>query len=106
MHFQPLPVANLEDMSRIEVQTEDELTKNVLVKLKNEQVISISLEERDANELVLVLRGYYRLLSDHPLQVDKEELPPVEDMPPPYLSQHKVVPEKWSYASQKQVPTL
>lgn len=97
---QPVPIANIEDMRRIEVRSDDEITKNVLVRLANEKTISISLEERDASELVLVLRGYFRLVTGQILPVDQDEAPPMEDLAPPYLSQHKVVPEKWSYINQ------
>ncbi|XP_017783981.1 PREDICTED: FERM and PDZ domain-containing protein 4 [Nicrophorus vespilloides] len=102
----PAPIANIEDMTKIEVRIEDELSRAVSIKLKDEGSINISLEERDANELVLVLCGYYRLATGMPLSVDKEELEVVEDLAPPYLSQHKVIPEKWSYTNQQQVKTI
>ncbi|KAJ8932463.1 hypothetical protein NQ318_000123 [Aromia moschata] len=66
---------------------------------QNEKAVSICLEERDACELVLVLRGYFKLEVGQNLPVDQDEAPPPEDLAPPYLSQHKVVPEKWSYIS-------
>lgn len=93
-------------MKGIEVRIDDELFRTVLIKLVNDQAITVSLEERDANELVLVLRGYYRLCTGEHLQVDKDESQPVEDLAPPYLSQHKVLPEKWSYINQNQVKTI
>lgn len=93
-------------MRRIEVRTEDEVNCTVLIRLQSEKVISISLEERDANELVLVLRGYFRLVTAQSLPVDKEEAAPMEDLAPPFLSQHKVVPEKWSYVNQNQMKTI
>ncbi|KAI4458585.1 membrane associated guanylate kinase-related [Holotrichia oblita] len=102
----PVPIANIEDMKGIEVRIDDELFRTVLIKLVNDQAITVSLEERDANELVLVLRGYYRLCTGEHLQVDKDESQPVEDLAPPYLSQHKVLPEKWSYINQNQVKTI
>ncbi|XP_044262585.1 uncharacterized protein LOC123010031 isoform X1 [Tribolium madens] len=102
---QPVPIANIEDMRRIEVRSDDEVTKNVLVRLANEKTVSISLEERDASELVLVLRGYFRLVTGQVLPVDQDEAPPMEDLAPPYLSQHKVVPEKWSYLNQTAMKT-
>lgn len=78
-------------MRQIEVRCEDELTRQVLIRLTNDRTISVCLEERDASELVLVLRGYYRLATNQILPVDQEELPPViEDLAPPYLSMHKV----------------
>ncbi|KAB0790792.1 hypothetical protein PPYR_15302 [Photinus pyralis] len=102
----PLPIANLEDIRRVEVRNEDELSRAVLIKLHNERIITITLEERDASELVLVLSGYFKLATGQNLPVDQEESPPLEDLAPPYLSQHRVVPEKWSYISQSQVRSI
>ncbi|KAK5650693.1 hypothetical protein RI129_001722 [Pyrocoelia pectoralis] len=102
----PLPIANLEDIRRVEVRNEDELSRAVLIKLQSERLVTITLEERDASELVLVLRGYFKLITDQNLPVDQEESPPLEDLAPPYLSQHRVVPEKWSYMNQSQVRTI
>lgn len=91
-------------MRHLEVRCEDELNRLVLIRLTNDRTISVCLEERDACELVLVLRGYYRLATNQVLPVDQEELPPtIEDLAPPYLSLHKVIPEKWNYISQDQV---
>lgn len=101
-----MPIANLEDMRRIEVRTEDEINRTVLIKLQNDQLISVSLEERDASELVLVLKGYFHLITGQALPVDQEESTPIEDLAPPYLSQHKVIPEKWSYINQNQMKTM
>ncbi|CAH1119218.1 unnamed protein product [Phaedon cochleariae] len=95
--FQPIPIATIESMRRIEVRTDDEISRTVLIRLQTDKTVSIPLEERDASELVLVLKGYYRLQTGQTLPVDQEEAPPMEDLAPPYLSQHKVVPEKWSY---------
>ncbi|KAF7283189.1 hypothetical protein GWI33_001207 [Rhynchophorus ferrugineus] len=104
--FQPVPIANIEDMRRIEVKTEDEISRNVLVTLKDDKLLSISLEDRDAIELVLVLRGYYKLSTGQVLPVDQEEAPPMDDLAPPYLSQHRVVPEKWSYIEQSSMKSV
>ncbi|XP_071050930.1 FERM and PDZ domain-containing protein 4 isoform X1 [Onthophagus taurus] len=102
----PTPIANIEDMKCCEVRSEDEVFRSVLIRLKNDQTIQISLEERDANELVLVLKGYYRLLTGEQLNVEKEQTPPIEDLAPPYLAQHKIIPEKWSYINQNQMRTM
>ncbi|KAK9881978.1 hypothetical protein WA026_018167 [Henosepilachna vigintioctopunctata] len=99
----PVPIANIEEMRRIEVRSDDEINRAVLIRLKNDKMVSISLEERDATELVLVLKGYFRLTTGQNLPVDQEEAPPMDDLAPPYLSQHKVVPEKWSYINQNSI---
>lgn len=93
-------------MRRIEVRTDDEISRTVLIRLQNEKTLSISLEERDCSELVLVLRGYFRLSTGQNLPVDQDEAPPMDDLAPPYLSQHKVVPEKWSYTNQTGMKTV
>ncbi|XP_060523757.1 FERM and PDZ domain-containing protein 4 [Cylas formicarius] len=104
--FQPIPIASLEDMRRIEVRSDDEVTRTVFVKLQNDKILSIPLEERDAIELVLVLRGYFLLCTNQILPVDQEEAAPMEDLAPPYLSQHRVVPEKWSYIDQSAIKSV
>lgn len=103
--FQPIPIANIEDMRCLEVRSEDEVTRTVLIHLQNEKIVPISLEERDACELTLVLRGYFKLATNQNLPVDQEEPPQIEDLAPPYLSQHKVVPEKWSFIDQSCLKT-
>ncbi|KAL3278442.1 hypothetical protein HHI36_013763 [Cryptolaemus montrouzieri] len=101
----PVPITNLEDMRKIEVRSDDEVSKTVLIRLQNDKMVSITLEERDASELVLVLKGYFRLATGQNLPVDQEEAPPMDDLAPPYLSQHKVIPEKWSYINQNSMKT-
>ncbi|XP_057666349.1 FERM and PDZ domain-containing protein 4 [Diorhabda carinulata] len=98
--FQPIPIANIEDMRKIEIRNEDEVTRTVLIHLRSEKIVPICLEERDACELALVLCGYHKLTTSQNLPVDQEDSPQVEDLAPPYLSPHKVVPEKWSYVDQ------
>ncbi|XP_045467431.1 uncharacterized protein LOC123675910 isoform X2 [Harmonia axyridis] len=101
----PVPIANIEEMRRIEVRSDDEISRSVLIRLQNDKMVSICLEERDASELVLVLRGYFRLTTGQNLPVDQEEAAPMDDLAPPYLSQHKVVPEKWSYINNNSMKT-
>lgn len=103
--FQPVPLANLEDMRKIEVTSDDEVTRIVLITLENDKILEISLDEKDAIELVLVLRGYFKLITGQDLLVDQEKIQDVDDLAPPYLSQHKVIPEKWSYVEQTAIKT-
>lgn len=103
MKFQPVPLANLEEMRKIEVRNEDEVTRIVLVTLNNDKILEISLEEKDAIELVLVLRGYFKLLTGQDLLVDQEKYEEMDEIAPPYLAQHKVIPEKWSYVDQSSI---
>ncbi|CAG9765036.1 unnamed protein product [Ceutorhynchus assimilis] len=101
--FQPVPLANIEDSRKIEVKTEDEVTRVVLITLENDRILEITLDEKDAIELVLVLKGYYTLITSKDLPVDQEKVQEVDDVAPPYLSQHKVIPEKWSYVDQASI---
>ncbi|CAH0552577.1 unnamed protein product [Brassicogethes aeneus] len=104
--FQPVPIANIEDMRRIEVKSDDEISRTILIRLQNDKMVSIFLEERDANELVLVVRGYFYLATGQQLPLDQEEEAPMEDLAPPFLSHHRVVPEKWSYINQSNVKSI
>ncbi|ENN80544.1 hypothetical protein YQE_03038, partial [Dendroctonus ponderosae] len=100
----PVPLANLEEMKKIEVKTEDEVTQIVLITLHSDKILEVSLDEKDAMELVLVLKGYFRLITNQELPVDQEKVQePDEDLAPSYLAQHKVIPEKWSYLEQMSI---
>ncbi|XP_050308771.1 FERM and PDZ domain-containing protein 4 [Anthonomus grandis grandis] len=103
--FQPVPLANIEDMRKIEVRTNDEVTRLVFITLKSDKILEITLDEKDAVELVLILRGYYRLITEQELPVDQDKVEINEDLAPPYVSQHKVMPEKWSYLEQGGIKT-
>ncbi|KAL1491758.1 hypothetical protein ABEB36_012308 [Hypothenemus hampei] len=103
--FQPVPLSNLENMRRIEVRNEDEVTRIVLITLDDNKILEISLDEKDASELVLVLKGYFRLITGQTLPVDQEKFEEIEDLAPSYLAQHKVIPEKWSYVDQQSIKT-
>ncbi|XP_042238700.1 uncharacterized protein LOC121877146, partial [Homarus americanus] len=59
----------------------------------------LSLEDRDAEELVLVLQGYYRLLTENPLPVTHVRDRYAPDQAPPYHSRHKVQATSWNYAT-------
>ncbi|CAG7827581.1 unnamed protein product [Allacma fusca] len=100
----PFPVCDIESVISVEVIREDELSCRVEIKLKDpeRENFVVSLEERDADELILVLKGYYFLLTGQHLVVHKEEdQTPQGDLAPPYHGQHQVQPATWSY-----VPSL
>ncbi|XP_042205870.1 uncharacterized protein LOC121855097, partial [Homarus americanus] len=62
------------------------------------QNLLLSLEDRDAEELVLVLQGYYRLLTENPPVTHvRDRYAP--DQAPPYHSRHKVQATSWNYAT-------
>nr|CAI5862981.1 unnamed protein product [Callosobruchus analis] len=108
----PIPIASIEDMVRIEVKQLDEVSRMVKVLFQDDRYLAVTLEERDAGELVLVLRGYYRVAlggdKELPIEYDSSLMQlqhRMEDLAPPYLAQHRVVPEKWSYMSLNTVKT-
>uniref|UniRef100_T1IM84 FERM domain-containing protein n=1 Tax=Strigamia maritima TaxID=126957 RepID=T1IM84_STRMM len=59
--------------------------------------IVLNLEDRDAEELVLLLQGYYHLLTDKELPVHQEKDRWAEDAAPPYHTQHRVQTDDWNY---------
>ncbi|XP_077295591.1 uncharacterized protein LOC143917857 [Arctopsyche grandis] len=95
----PTLISSLEDLVGIRLTREDELSYNVNIFLQRDRVLTFSMEDRDGAELALVLAGYFRLVTGKELDVDQEREPVTDDSAPPYLSQHNVVPAKWSYVN-------
>ncbi|XP_069677377.1 uncharacterized protein [Periplaneta americana] len=98
----PVPLADIEQTSLVTVTREDELSRCVRIHVpsSDEKELVLSMEDRDAEELVLVLQGYYRLLTGEVLAVEQDrDLSWTDDAAPPYHSQHQVLPAKWSYMS-------
>ncbi|RVE50823.1 hypothetical protein evm_004572 [Chilo suppressalis] len=94
----PQPLASLEEVEGIRVVAADGSGgAEVCVFLQRERVLALLMDERDAAEMPLVIAGYYRLATGKELSVELEREPITEDIAPPYLSQHNVVPAKWSY---------
>uniref|UniRef100_A0A182XVL1 Uncharacterized protein n=1 Tax=Anopheles stephensi TaxID=30069 RepID=A0A182XVL1_ANOST len=69
----------------------------VTVFISPDRVINFSMEDRDASEFAIVLAGYYRLMAGKELPLEQERDTQIEDIAPPYLSQHTVVNNGWSY---------
>ncbi|KAI5637632.1 FERM central domain-containing protein [Phthorimaea operculella] len=91
------PIASLEEVEAIRVKREGDGTADVAIFLQRHGVLGLLMDERDAAEMPLVIAGYYRLATGQDLNVETEREPVTEDIAPPYLSQHCVVPAKWSY---------
>lgn len=72
--LQPLTLCNIEDITSLNVRREDELTQYVEIRLKDpdKETLLLSLEERDSEEIILVLRGYHKLATDRVLPVHRE----------------------------------
>ncbi|KAF4525291.1 hypothetical protein B566_EDAN014812 [Ephemera danica] len=104
----PVLLAEIQHMTYITVCQLDELTKQVDIHLTmpEAQVLSLSVEERDAEELVLVLKGYYQLMAGTELPIDcspdsmsSDETTVPHLSVPPYAGVHHVRPESWNYAA-------
>ncbi|XP_053605008.1 uncharacterized protein LOC128672111 isoform X2 [Plodia interpunctella] len=93
----PQSIASLEEVEGIRVKAEGAGSAAVAVFLRRERVLALLMDERDAAEMPLVIAGYYRLATGQELNIEQEREPITEDIAPPYLSQHNVVPTKWSY---------
>uniref|UniRef100_A0A1B6M6W8 FERM and PDZ domain-containing protein 4 n=1 Tax=Graphocephala atropunctata TaxID=36148 RepID=A0A1B6M6W8_9HEMI len=96
----PVPLADIEQLTLIRVQREDQISSLVTIYLPTaiQKEVSVSMEDRDADELVLVLQGYYRLLTGKQLTLEQEKDVWTQDQAPLYHSQHAVRPARWSYA--------
>lgn len=79
------------------MKRDDDVNSTVKVIISSDQSLLVSLEERDANELSLVIQGYHKVLTNKLLAIVREYEPPPEDTPPLYLAQHTVIPVKWTY---------
>ncbi|XP_049847284.1 uncharacterized protein LOC126299428 isoform X1 [Schistocerca gregaria] len=102
----PVPLADIEQMSQITVKREDEITRCVKIHFpeSDKKELVLSLDEQDAAELVLVLQGYYRLLTGLELPTERDIIPTwVDDAAPSYHSQHFVVPATWSYGTKETI---
>ncbi|XP_038214247.1 uncharacterized protein LOC119834042 [Zerene cesonia] len=93
----PQSIASLEEVESIRVKSECSSSAEVAIFLQRDRVLALLMDERDADEMPLVIAGYYKLATGKDLPVEQEREPMTEDIAPPYLSQHNVVPAKWSY---------
>uniref|UniRef100_A0A182FAA0 FERM domain-containing protein n=2 Tax=Anopheles albimanus TaxID=7167 RepID=A0A182FAA0_ANOAL len=93
----PQPICNLEELIRVVVTRDDDVSNTVTVFISPDRVINFAMEDRDASEFAIVLAGYYRLMAGKELPLEQEREVQIEDIAPPYLSQHTVMPNSWSY---------
>nr|CAD7568919.1 unnamed protein product [Timema californicum] len=70
----PVPLADIEHMNLVKVTREDELSRIVRIHFapKEMKILVLNMEDRDAEEFVLVLQGYFRLLTGEELPVQQE----------------------------------
>ncbi|CAK1541912.1 unnamed protein product [Leptosia nina] len=93
----PQSIASLEEVESIRVKSEYCGSAEVAVFLQRDRVLALLMDERDAEEMPLVIAGYYQLATGKELNVEREREIVTEDIAPPYLSQHNVLPAKWNY---------
>ncbi|XP_073980377.1 uncharacterized protein isoform X3 [Rhodnius prolixus] len=95
----PIPVAEIEQLSMVSLEKEDHLLSTVTLYLPStpNKELRLTVEERDAEELVLVLQGYYKLFTNNDLHVHQDPDEWLVDTAPLYHSQHIVKPAYWSY---------
>ncbi|XP_055642156.1 uncharacterized protein LOC129778971 [Toxorhynchites rutilus septentrionalis] len=103
----PQPICNIEDLNRVVVIRDDDVSSTVTVFINPDRVINFAMEDRDACEFAIVLAGYYRLMAGKELPLEQERDITVEELAPPYLSQHSVAHACWSYLpSEKQTHSM
>nr|XP_018902965.1 PREDICTED: FERM and PDZ domain-containing protein 4 isoform X2 [Bemisia tabaci] len=97
----PVPLADVEQLNLVRVRRDDQISSTLTLYLPTalQKEVTFSMEDRDAEELVLVLQGYYRLLTDKELPIEQEKETWSHDIAPLYHSQHAVRPARWSYAT-------
>ncbi|XP_041979732.1 uncharacterized protein LOC121733528 [Aricia agestis] len=93
----PQPIAEFEEVEGIKVRGAGGGGADVRILLSHSRELALVMDERDAAEMPLAVAGYYRLTTGQELNVELEREPITEDIAPPYVSQHNVVPTKWSY---------
>jgi hypothetical protein len=80
----PISLARIEDICYIKVTKDDELSYCIEVQLRNakemtntsmESPLHFMLEDREAEEFVLILKGYHRLFNKYEINSNDKELP-------------------------------
>lgn len=94
----PLNLCDIEGLSSISVSREDEVNRRVDIQLKDpdKENLVLVLEERDAEEFVLVLQGYFNLITDRNLPVNHIKSSS-DEQSPPYCGPHTVAQQGWNY---------
>ncbi|CAG2101075.1 unnamed protein product [Medioppia subpectinata] len=117
----PTTVAKIEDINYIKVSKSDDLFYSLEVQLKPytsdgmstslQSPLRFDLEDRDAEEFVLMIRGYHRLFNKYDNNCNDKELPVLWDIPeewwndsaPSYCGFHTVREAQWSYVTNDSV---
>ncbi|XP_053212614.1 FERM and PDZ domain-containing protein 4-like [Panonychus citri] len=108
----PITLAKIEDVTSIQVTKDDDLSFTVEIQLKGTgssietSPLHFALDEKDAEEFTLVLKGYHQLLTKTGDENDSKEIPVYWDVgpswwtdsAPSYHGKHLVRVAPWSYS--------
>ncbi|XP_065574676.1 uncharacterized protein LOC136036401 isoform X2 [Artemia franciscana] len=98
----PVALCDIEDIASINAKRADDSSQSIEIRLKEpKEPVTLNLEDADADELVLVLRGYHRLFTDKIIPVTREKDKWADDKAPPYHTRHTVLPTSWSFLPAK-----
>lgn len=61
--IKPQSICTIEELTRVMVTREDDVSHSVSVFIAPDKLITFSMEDRDANEFAIVLAGYFRLIA-------------------------------------------
>ncbi|XP_035225334.1 uncharacterized protein LOC118197886 isoform X2 [Stegodyphus dumicola] len=105
----PVTLARIEELSDVKVTKEDEISSAVEIFMKDpdRQTLNFSMEDRDAEEFILLLKGYFRLLAGKELTVhwDFQSSWQAETVPC-FHNRHTVREAPWSYPPHPNGPGL
>ncbi|XP_076368098.1 uncharacterized protein LOC143255775 isoform X2 [Tachypleus tridentatus] len=99
---EPVTLAQIEEVSSLMLKKEDEMSYNVEIQIKKLDIgaLNFNLEDKDTEELALLLQGYHHLLAGCDFSVHwdtgtswKSEIAPL------YHGRHTVQEAPWSYFS-------
>ncbi|GFR18387.1 FERM and PDZ domain-containing protein 4, partial [Trichonephila clavata] len=105
----PVTLCRIEDISNVKMKKEDEYSCIVELVTKDvgKQTFNFSMEEKDADEFILLLKGYYRLMIEKELSVHVNSCNSWQPEPvPTFHSRHVVREAPWSYPLPQGKPTL
>lgn len=105
----PITLARIEELSDIKVTKEDEISSAVELFMKDpdRQTLNFSMEDRDAEEFILLLKGYFRLLAGKELTVNWDSHSSWQaETVPSFHNRHTVKEAPWSYPPDPKGPGL
>lgn len=97
---QPVTLAHIGEVSSVTVRKDDETSHVIEIDVKDpdRECLKFCLEDNEMAELVLILKGYHKLLASRDLPVHwKVEDPWKIEASPCFHGPHTVCPTPWSY---------